>query len=71
MLAIIAGTVHVALAGEAAEAGAAIAGPKVEKRSLKDSLRPAPSKRLFTACLPSDGPAFIVVQPVDHHIPRN
>jgi hypothetical protein len=26
---------------------------------------------LFTACLPPDGPARIVVQPVDHYRPGN
>ena len=26
---------------------------------------------LFTACLPSDGPARVVVQPIDHYSPSN
>ena len=26
---------------------------------------------LFTACLPKDGPARVVVQPVDHYTPGN
>ena len=26
---------------------------------------------LFTACLPKEGPARIVAQPVDHYVPEN